>query len=71
MTQEQYNMVRQGEDVINESVFEVIMETTLEWIVERGTLNFNIKELTQEALAGFKMSREDIRAVIEVDLSKF
>jgi len=71
MTKEQYDIVQQGEDIINESVFEMIMETTLEWIVEHGNLDFNVKHLTQEALDGFKTSKDDIRANISVDFSKF
>lgn len=70
MTQSEYETIKNYEDTINEEVFKNSVEMLLEWIGEKVNLPFDKKSVVDDALKGFKMTKQDIRKIFNLDLTK-
>lgn len=70
MTKEQYEQIKQYEDIINDAVLEGIIEMLIDWMKECDPSKFSKEQIVSDALKGFKEQREIFRDVFQIDLDK-
>ena len=70
MTQNEYDKILKYEDAINDAVFETTLEMLFEWFSILKNSKFTKKEIIDDALKGFRMSRIEIRKITPIILKK-